>query len=98
MLVNIIKSYRNVIAICDSELVGKTFEEGKKQLFVKESFYKGEEKTPEETKEIMQFMKKEDATFNLIGEEAIQAALDAKIITKAQIGKIKGIPFALVLL
>ena len=44
MLVNIIKSYREVVAICDSELLGKCFEEGIFQLDIKESFYKGEQK------------------------------------------------------
>ena len=43
MFVKIHKSYRTVVAICDSNLVGKKFEEGKRQLDVKESFYRGEE-------------------------------------------------------
>ena len=45
MLVRIIKSYKNIVAVCDSELLGKKFESGKFQLDIKESFYKGEEKT-----------------------------------------------------
>ncbi len=98
VFVNIIKSYRDVVAICDSDLIGKTFEQGKKQLFVKESFYKGEEKTPEEVRKIMQDMKKEDATFNIVGEQSTEIALKAGIITKSHIKKIQEIPFALVLL
>jgi hypothetical protein len=43
MFINIIhSSCRDVVAICDSELLGKVFEEGQLQLDVKESFYKGE--------------------------------------------------------
>jgi len=98
MYVNIIKSYRDVVAICDKELLGKTFEEGKAQLEVKESFYKGGEKTPEETIKIMKQMSTEDATFNIVGKESTQTALKAGIIDQESIGKIQGIPFALVLM
>ena len=98
MLVNIIKSYREVVAICDSDLIGKTFEEGEKQIFVKESFYQGEEKTPEQTIEIMKDFSKEDATFNIVGKESTETALKAGIIIQKQIKEIKGIPYALVLL
>ena len=79
-------------------MLGKTFEEDKFQLDVKESFFKGDEKSKEETIEIIQDMSKEDATFNIIGEESTQAAIEAGIITKEGVKKIQGIPFALVLL
>ena len=39
MFVNVIKSYRDVVAICDKELIGKKFEEGNFQLDVKENFF-----------------------------------------------------------
>ena len=95
---NIIKSYRDVVAVCDSCLLGKRFEEGKFQLDVKESFYKGEEVSKEEAIETMKSMSKEDATFNIAGEEAINAAINAGIISKDAVGKIQGVPFALILL
>ncbi|HTY43658.1 MAG TPA: DUF424 family protein [Patescibacteria group bacterium] len=98
MFIKIHKSYRHVIAICDSEIVGKKFEEGKFQLDLKESFYKGEEINEEEAIRIMQKMSREDATFNLVGRKTINAAIKAGIIEKHGIKKIKGIPFALVLL
>ena len=98
MIVKIIKSYRDIVAICDSELLGKKFEEGKLQLDVKESFFNGEETDKEKAIEIMQDMEKEDALFNIIGEESVNAALKAGIIKKEGIKKIQGIPFALVLL
>ena len=66
MIVKIHTSYRYVVAICDSDLLGKKFEEGQFQLDVKESFFKGEEKPKEKVLEIMQDMAKEDATFNII--------------------------------
>lgn len=92
------KSYRDIIAICDSDLIGKVFEEDKFQLDVKESFFKGKEKTKQEVLQIMQDMAKEDATFNIIGPEATELAIEAGIITQEGIKKIQGIPFALVLL
>lgn len=98
MFVNVIKSYRDVVAVCDKELLGKRFEEGKFQLDIKESFFKGKEASKEEVLEIMKDMKLEDSTFNIVGEKAISTALKAGIITKESIGKICGIPFALVLI
>lgn len=98
MLVKIHKSYRDIVAICDSELIGRIFEEGNFQLDVKESFFKGNEKTRHEVLEIMHDMAREDATFNIIGKESTDLALEAGIIRKEGIRKIQGIPFALVLL
>ena len=98
MYVNVIDSYRYVVAICDKELIGKTFEQGKFQLDVKENFYKGEEKSEEETIKIIESMKAEDATFNIAGEKAVQTAIKAGIISSENVGTIENIPFALVLL
>ncbi len=97
MFVNVIKSYRDVVAICDRELLGKRFEEGKFQLDIKESFFRGKESSEEEVLEMIKKMHVEDSTFNIVGEKAIQVALNAGIISKEGIGKIENIPFALVL-
>lgn len=98
MLVKIQSTYRQIVAICDKELLGKTFEQDKFQLDVKESFFKGDEKTKQQVLEIMEDMKKEDATFNIIGKKSTQTALEAGIINKQGIKTIKDIPFALILL
>ncbi len=103
MYANIINSYRNVVAIADKELIGKKFEEEGKQLDVKESFYKGEDKenkpkTEEEIKRIMLDWKGDDATFNIVGEKSINLAIQTGIITQESIGKIQNIPYALILL
>lgn len=85
--------------MCDAELVGKKFEEGNLQLDVKESFYQSEKTYSEkEAIEILQDMKKEDATFNIVGENAVKTAIEAGIINKEEIGTIQEIPYALVLL
>lgn len=98
MFFKIHKSYRDVIAICDSELIGKRFEQGKFQLDIKESFYKGEKAGEEEIIELMKSMSAEDATFNIVGSKAVNAALQAGIVEEDEVGEIKGIPFALILL
>jgi hypothetical protein len=98
MLVKIHKSYREVVAVCDSELLGKKFEEGLKQLDVRENFYNGEKKSTEELVEFLKDMAMEDATFNIVGPRAINCALKAGIISKQGIKTVQNVPFALVLL
>ena len=96
--IKVYKSYRTVVTACDSELLGKKFEEGIKQLDVRENFYKGEEVSEDEAIKVMEFQLREDATYNIIGEKAINAAMKAGAITEEAVGKIAGIPFALKLL
>lgn len=98
MFIKIHKSIRSVVAICDSDLLGKKFEEGKKQLEVRENFYKGTEVDKKELIKIIKRQLIEDATFNIVGKESIQTAIETNIITKEAVAKIKNIPFALVLL
>ncbi len=98
MFLKIHKAYRNVVAICDSDLIGKRFEEGRFQLDVKENFYKGKEISEEEAVEIMKDMKIEDATFNIIGENSVKTAIKAGIIDEEAVGEVQGVKFALVLL
>ena len=98
MLIKIHKSYKYVIAICDSDLLGKIFEQGNKVLNIRESFYNGEEYSEEKAIKLMQDMIREDATFNIAGEKSCNTALKAGIISKEGIKKVQNIPFALVLM
>ncbi len=82
---------KKILAIADKDLIGKTFEEGKRYLEVTERFYKGEEKTEEE---IIQAMK-DSSNINLVGEKAIALGIKAGIITEDSVIKIKGIPHAI---
>lgn len=95
--VRVIKSYRNVVAICDSDLVGKFFHEDNLELNVKENFFKGEEMSKNELIELIQNMSEEDATFNIVGENSVNAAIMAGIISKKEVKKVQRVPFALVL-
>ena len=98
MLIKIIKTYRDVVAVCDANLLGKKFEEGKFQLDVKESFFNGEKTSEEEVVSIMKQMSVEDSTFNIIGEKSVKTALKAGVISEEGIKKIQNIPYALVLI
>lgn len=98
MFVNVIKSCRDVVAVCDSDLIGKYFEERNLQLDVRESFYKGEDVSRERATEIMRDMAKEDATFNIVGKESVEVAIEAGVISIDCVKSIQGIPFCLVLM
>jgi hypothetical protein len=98
MYIKIHESYRKVVALSDKELIGKKFVEGKKQLDVRENFYKGEEISDEVIKERLQSLAADDSTFNIVGMKSVEAALDAEVIGEECVGKVDGIPFALVLL
>ena len=98
MYINIIEAYRTIIAIADENLVGKLFTEEVLQLDIKESFYKGEIKSKEEIIDIIRDWAKEDATFNIVGEESIATAIEAGIISKESVGDIAGIPYTMILL
>ena len=98
MYVKVHNSYRQIIAICDSDILGKKFEEGKKLLDVRENFYKGEEIEEKELEELMIDFAKEDATFNIVGKDSVELALKAGIISKEGIAKVQNITFALILM
>lgn len=96
--VKIHESYRKVVAICDAQILGKRFEEGIKQLDLRESFYKDKFMTKEEIVLLIKKMRREDATFNIVGSLSVQAAVEAGVIREDEIGYIDGVSFALVLL
>jgi hypothetical protein len=98
MFVKIHKSYRDVVGICDKELIGKKFEQGNFQLEVKESFFKDKQISEQEAEKIFLDMDMEDATFNIVGPKSTQLALKLGIIQKDGIKTIDNVPFALVLM
>lgn len=85
------------MAVCDEELIGKKFEEGKAQLDVRENFYKDEKITESEAVKILKQQSYEDATFNIVGEKSTQAAIEAGITSEESIARINNIPFVLIL-
>ncbi|MEK6894169.1 MAG: DUF424 family protein [Nanoarchaeota archaeon] len=97
MWVKIHRSSRAIVAVCDENLIGKKFLEGIKQLDVTESFFKGEKHSKSEVISIMKYEFKEGSTFNIVGKESIQTAVEAGIIDKESESKIKNIPFTLII-
>ena len=98
MLVKIHESYRYVVSICDTELLGRKLIQEPYQLDLTGNFFRGDEKTPEETEEIIEDMKLEDATFNIVGKESIALAIKLGIIKPEGILQIENVPIALSLL
>ena len=98
MLVKIHSSYRDVVAICDSELLGKTFEEGNRCLTLHENFFKGEEKSDDDVLDIIEKGSYDDYTFNIVGEKSVNLALKSGLIKPEGVFYIQSVPIALVLL
>ena len=98
MQIKIHESYRKIVALVDTDLIGKTFTQGIRQIEIREGFFKGEEKNKKEILEILQRMQGEDAVFNIVGKESVRTALEARVIDEQGIIKIQGVPVALILL
>jgi len=96
--VKIHKTYRLIIAVCDCDLIGKKFEEGNKQLDLKKDFYEGDKKEDADVIELLKNAQRDDATFNIVGQKSVNAAIKAGVVSKKGIMKIQGIPYALCLL
>ena len=80
----------SVVSLCDSDLIGKTFEHGDMQLTVSERFYLGEEASEEEIKAALTNAK----TVNIVGKGSISMALKLGAITKDTVKDIGGVPHA----
>ena len=85
-------STSRVIAACDEDLLGKVFEEGKKELNLKTyaHFYKG---LSFSEKEFVESLKKPFSSLNLVGKETISLAIKLKLCTKQDIKTISSIPY-----
>ena len=98
VLIKIHKVYREIIAVCDSELVGKKLENDKMQLEVSKEFYGGEEMSENRILKLLKEKVQEDASFNFVGNDSIEIGIKAGIIDKERIIKIKNVPHAMALL
>lgn len=84
------RSSSNVTAVCDSELIGKKFKEGKLVLNVSEQFYKGE---LVKEKEIGDYLG-DAVNLNIVGKRSCDTALKLGCISKENILFICGVPHA----
>ena len=79
-----------VLAACDKELLGQTFEEGELHIHVDENYYGGEIITLEQFEEKL----KACHIANLVGERVVAKTKELGYITDEHIIKIQGTPHA----
>ncbi len=84
------KDRKILVAVADSDLVGKRFDEGQLQLDLTGEFYKGEEKSAEEIGDLL----RNADLVNLVGEEAVRLGLNEEVIEEQAIRRVQGVPFA----
>ena len=89
-----ISSEREIVSICDENLIGKKFETEDLQIDVTERFYKGEKVDEKQLLAIV----KDVNSINAVGKDSIKFLLDNKFIEKENIIKIGNIPHAIVIL
>ena len=84
------KDGKIIAAVCDSDLVGKMFEEGDLQLDLTGDFYKGEEKDISDAGDMI----RNADHVNLVGKESIELGIKEGVIEEGNVKIIKGIPHA----
>jgi len=77
-----------IIATIDEDLLGKRFEEGKKQLDLTSDFYKGTPVGEEDFKILLT----QAYIINAVGEKVIDLLLKEKMISSKNILRVEGIP------
>ncbi|HNV01244.1 MAG TPA: DUF424 family protein [archaeon] len=82
--------YQTILAVCDKEHLGKTYEEGNICFTVSEKFFGGQEINEKELKELF----KNVNSINLFGNKCIKIAQKEGLITESSVIKIQGIKHA----
>ncbi len=86
-----------IIAVCDAEIIGKKFEDGRLQIDINETFFKGQIVDEFKAKKILAKALEDYASFNIVGERAVAMAIELGLIEKDKVLYIKNIPIALAL-
>ncbi|MGQ9543088.1 MAG: DUF424 domain-containing protein [Candidatus Bathyarchaeia archaeon] len=83
-----VKDRQKLVTVCDRDLIGKTFREGRLKLEVTSRFYEGELATVcEAVKQLL------DADMgNLVGKNAVKMAVENKLVNPDAVIYIAGIP------
>ncbi|MHC1601562.1 MAG: DUF424 domain-containing protein [Candidatus Nezhaarchaeales archaeon] len=79
-----------VVAICDEDLLGKTFTDGPIKIEVSEKFYGGEKVKIEEAMKIA----KKATIANFLGKNSVKYAIKSKLIHKDAVIEVASIPHA----
>jgi len=83
---------KQILSCCDSELLGKTFTEGKCCLQVTDSFYKGTEISIEDACDIIAENLGNMDSIQIIGEHIIDYLHERDVISKDGARRVRGIP------
>ena len=83
----------SVLAVCDEELLGKTFSEGRLRLYVSEAFYGGD--TVEEGILIQHLQRAR--SINLVGSRVVSIAVREGLVDENRILTVDGVMHAMVL-
>lgn len=88
------KTYRDgdeyLVACCDEDISGKTFEEGERILEVAESFYCDKILEKRDVRSLLQ----EATILNIVGERIVKLAISEGIILEQSVMRVKGVPHA----
>jgi len=88
---NLKKIGNNVLlAMCDAEILGRTFRKGKIVFRVKEEFYKGTKVSIEEAMAMIE----NSTTVNMIGKNVVKKAIEKGHVHPEAVLSIDGIPHA----
>ena len=81
-----------ILAVCDENLIGKTFKEKGLKLEITERFYKGKFVNEEELINLIKNAK----NVNIVGKNSIKIAIKNNVIKKEDVIKIKNISHAII--
>jgi hypothetical protein len=79
-----------ILAVCDSELLGKTLREGKILFRIKDEFYNGRKGSVEEAVGLIG----NSTIINLVGKCCVEKAIDEGYVHPEAVIRIEGIPHA----
>ncbi|HIH45183.1 MAG TPA: DUF424 family protein [Candidatus Methanoperedenaceae archaeon] len=82
-----------LVAVCDSELIGRCFREGGRTLRANEDFYRGEKVSDEDVKRALQGA----TTGNFTGERAVGCAVACGVIEPGNVIMVEGVPHAIMM-
>lgn len=85
---------RKIVVVCDSDLIGKKFEQGKAVLDLSSKYYGGKEQDIETVK------KSFDTAYivSMVGKESVQLGIKERIIKKENVVNVANVPYAQVIL
>ncbi len=70
-----------LVSVCDADILGETFEQGKLSLTVDPDFYDGEEASANEVIDSLT----EASVANLVGTEAVETAIEGGFVDEANV-------------